>query len=500
MKKYIHFIIIISISSLYFFTVNQNNLGVTPDSVKYIEAAKNISNGKGFVIDNNPVTHYPIGYAFMLSCTSKITGLSVLQSGKYLNLFLYIVNGFIFFLILKEIGFGYITQSFILATFLLSRPLMVAFYFWSELQFIMLINLAFLLYLKWKKNDSQLILLLLGSTCFLAFITRYAAIGFIGGFLINFLLLKNKAIAKKLLIISYYLLPIFLGLVIWIFYTSLDSNPTKVRSFVVHIVPLQKIVSSFKAMIPWFTNNIVTSALILLIIPLIGYYLYKSKTNFFKLINAIKKNTKELFIIVITYVVFILCSISFFDAHTPIDTRILSPTFMFILLIVGYIIHNLSLYIVKWNNTFILSLLLLFSLSTSANVWYNMYKNGFGYTGKDYQPYTSIIKEHITSYKGITYSNASDFIQFNTNKNLKIKSIPFKFNPGTNQRNLNYETEINNLKTDIINGNTQVVYFDKMSIRWYLMSKEELLTEMKNQSITEFKDGFIINPQIEYKN
>lgn len=500
MTKYIHFIIIVFISSLYFFTVNENNLGVTPDSVKYIEAAKNLSYGKGFVIDNTPVTHYPVGYAFMLSTSSKITGLSILQSGKYLNLFLYIIVGFIFFLILKEIGFGLIIESFLLAAFLFSRPLTVSFYFWSELQFILLINLAYLLYLKWKKNDSLSVLLLFGSTCFLAFTTRYAAIGFIGGFLINLLLIKNKTIGKRLLNIAYYLLPIILGLILWIFYTGLGSNPTKVRSFVVHFVPMQKIVSSFKAMVPWVTNNMVTAALILLIIPLIGYYSYKSKANFSKLINAVKKNTKELFIIVITYVVFILCSISFFDAHTPIDTRILSPTFMFILLIVGYIIHSISLHSVKWNNTFVLSLLLLFSISTSADVWYNMYKNGFGYTGKDYKAYTSVIKEHMTSYKGTTYTNASDFIRFNTDKNLKIKSIPFKINPGTNESNLNYEIEINSLKTDISSGKAQVIYFDKMSIRWYLMSKEDLLFHLKPEKIINFEDGFIINPVSKSKN
>jgi hypothetical protein len=492
MKKFIPYIIIIITSLAYLLIVSQYNLGITPDSVKYIEIANNISNGKGIILDNEIATHFPPGYPILLGITSKITGISVLQIGKFINLSLFIILGIVFKLIVDKIGFNNTIKNSLLATLLVSLPISVALNFWSELLFIVFIASSFLFYLKWKDRYHTSLLIISGCFSLLALMTRYAAIGFIGGFLLSIMLSKSENFLKKILNLFYLSFPVLLGSCCWLYYTHQYAESTTNRDFVIHFVAIDKMLNSFKTIFNLIINSPIATIAISSFFMATIYFIYKNYNSLATYFKSGKLSTRDLFILVITYYVFILLSMSFFDAHIPMDNRILSPLFIFILLIIGYMIQHMSSFPFKRISSIVLVLIFFLSIGSSLHKWRDHYNNGFGYSSKEFSQYIDTIIENIVPYKGEIYTNGINLIKMVSNKQLNLKSIPVLLNPGTNKDNANFSNELQKMQASIVNNKALIIYFDKID-KWYLMSREELLNQIKHQKITTFKDGFIIN-------
>ncbi len=156
-----------------------SGIGISPDTVTYLSAARHLTQGKGFIsFDNLPVVDFPFGYPFFLSVISFITRLDPTQFGPWLNgslfgLLLYISGGIMN-------GFNNPSgwyKRILLVCILLSPALQEVYsYLWSETIFLLLI-LFFILsisnYLRQLTNGWLLLSILI---CSLACLTRYAGV------------------------------------------------------------------------------------------------------------------------------------------------------------------------------------------------------------------------------------------------------------------------------------------------------------------------------------
>jgi hypothetical protein len=168
-----------------------SGIGVSPDSVTYLSAARHMSAGKGFIsFDNFPVVDFPFAYPFFLTIVSLITRLDPLQ-------FAPVLNGLLFGLLLYLSGSmmnGFQKSSSwykrILLSCILMSPALQEVYslLWSETIFLILI-LIFIICLSvyLKKKTIGWLLVTAGVTA-LACITRYAGVFLVpaGLFLIFF--------------------------------------------------------------------------------------------------------------------------------------------------------------------------------------------------------------------------------------------------------------------------------------------------------------------------
>ncbi len=154
-------------------------IGVSPDSVTYLSAARHMIEGKGFKsFDNLPLVDFPFGYPFFLTIISFFTRLDPLQFGPPLNGILFgmllyvsggIMNGF-------NNSSGWY-KRIILCCILFSPTLQEVYsLLWSETIFILLV-LFFIIsisnYLRHLKTGWLLISALI---CALACLTRYAGV------------------------------------------------------------------------------------------------------------------------------------------------------------------------------------------------------------------------------------------------------------------------------------------------------------------------------------
>jgi hypothetical protein len=169
-----------------------SGIGVSPDSVTYLSAARHLVQGKGFIsFENLPVVDFPFGYPFFLSIVSFITRLDPLQFGPVLNGILFgtvlyssgaIMNGF------NEKPSTWYKR--ILLVCILFSPALQEVYslLWSETVFILLVLLFIVSISKYLRHLTAGWLFLSIIICSVACLTRYAGVFLImtGGYLIFF--------------------------------------------------------------------------------------------------------------------------------------------------------------------------------------------------------------------------------------------------------------------------------------------------------------------------
>jgi hypothetical protein len=156
-----------------------SGVGVSPDSVSYISAARNMVHGHGFIsYEMLPVTDFPFAYPFFLTGISFFTRLDPLQFGAILNgllfgLLLYIsgsiMNGF------EKYSGWY--KRILLCCFLFSPALQEVYSFlWSETIFLLLILLFTVSLSTYLRKNGIRWLLVSSVICALACLTRYAGV------------------------------------------------------------------------------------------------------------------------------------------------------------------------------------------------------------------------------------------------------------------------------------------------------------------------------------
>lgn len=178
-----------------------SGIGVSPDSVTYLSAARHLAEGKGFIsFDNFPVVDFPIGYPFFLTTSSWITRMDPLQFAPVLNGILFgillylsgtILNGF------QQSSAWY--KRTILACILLS-PAMQELYsmLWSETIFLLLILLFIISISHYLRKMTTRWLSISALVCAGACLTRYAGVFLVAaGFCLIFLN-PQAAIKKRL--------------------------------------------------------------------------------------------------------------------------------------------------------------------------------------------------------------------------------------------------------------------------------------------------------------
>jgi len=158
---------------------NHSGIGVSPDTVTYLSAARHLAEGKGFLsFDNLPVVDFPFFYPFFLAVITFITRLDPLVFGAWMNgilfaLLLYvsggIMNGF-----LKTNGWY---KRIILLCILLSPALQEVYsYLWSETIFLPLILLFIVSMTNYLREGRRKWFIISTVICAFACLTRYAGI------------------------------------------------------------------------------------------------------------------------------------------------------------------------------------------------------------------------------------------------------------------------------------------------------------------------------------
>jgi hypothetical protein len=463
--------------------------------------------GNGYSINAVPQTHFPPFYSLFLAATNLTTN-NFVQAARILNAILFGINiGLIALAVYLTTGRHFLPTLFAMLFFLSSAPLLELHAgAYSEPLFISF-SLASIILLRLYLNNPKLSLLI-SASLFLgfAFITRYIGIAFLPAVLaIVFLSGAGPRFGRKFwnAIICFILSCIPLS--IFFIRNILVAGSATDRMFFYHPLPLLSYVTKlWDVTIVYFAPVALPASVMLAAVGLLAAFLV---TQILILFNRRGRNISwrsgviimpvACLLFSVSYLLFLYLSISFMDASTPVDVRILSPI-LCILIVGGFsgiwaVSKTLQAPLLWWG--FLLCAVLSISVKTQDAIRSaaDLRENGLGYTSRLWQTSETIAFVKSQPEKMIIYTNGVDVLGFLTGKNSI--NIPYKTFPITMQTNSLYDEQMDEMCSQIEERRALLVYFNQLSWRWYFPPLEKLASSCKLPISDSFSDGIVFGDQ-----
>lgn len=325
------------------FTITQSGVGISPDSIGYISTGENLYQGNGFytIYDNrndapydyekkvmlSPYTAQPPLYPILIAILMHF-GIGSEQSAQLIPILSLAFLVFPIFFIGRILG-GNITGYLSCITCLFLTPLLLITSFaWTEMLFILLSSLSIFYLIKYNEEFKNINLYIAGIFTSFAILTKYIGIILLFIGLVT-IICKNRDQIKQIMynIVVFGLLSSF-PISLWFYrnitITSNFSGADRGKSNETLIIIIEKtthiLLNDF---------NFIFFVFISILLILLFVYSFKNKEFILK---YFKKNY-----IILSYIfsyIVILLSIKSFWAFDPIDSRLLSPIYPFMIIAV----------------------------------------------------------------------------------------------------------------------------------------------------------------------
>lgn len=419
---------------IYLFT-HHGGIGVSPDSVVYTSAARNLYHHGHFEAYNHmPLVDFPVLYPLFLTLTMYISGLDPVVTGSIINGVLFAILIYSCGHIMKQIIRSRLSKWTLLCGLLISPALLDVYtMLWSETLFITLSLLFFLLLNRYFEKPGIASVLPVAVCAGLACITRYAGVTFIaaGCFLIFFHpqhKMKKKltnaivmgAVSSLFLIANLVRNTLITG-------TFTGNREKSVTSFMQNMHYFGEVLYFW---LPFFKGHQLFAtffAFTLLVLSIVAI-IWRIRMNYN---HDTYQNIALVFATI--YILFIVVSASF-SRYEQINNRLLSPAYAPLLLVVVYALGRLSFKLMVQKKIItIVSLVSIFAVFIASQVAesYSMYQefNQYGIPGYTddswrHSPIVQHLQKHPDTFKtGYTiYSNAHEAAYFTAN--VAAESLP----------------------------------------------------------------------------
>ena len=487
-------------------------IGITTDSMTYIGVARNLLSGLGFTElypdgTTIPLTHYPPLFPALLAILG-VVGMEPSIAARWLNTLLFGANILLVGLAIKRI----IRDSIWLPVFgsclmLTSRVVLhIHSYAWTEPAFIFFALLGFLLLGAYLENSRLLFLVSSSGVIALAFLVRYPGLALVATGVVGILLLSKKGRHERIVDALGFGVISSVPLALWVAKNSWVADSATGREIVFHPFGLSHVMEALRTFSIWLLPARIpapmrVSFLVLVVIGIVSSSLLMLRLQrrlglrtFVKpFVHRMPYFVRLLAIFVVTYGFLLVGSISFADAETPLDDRILSPVYVsavvFILYCVGELLRNPMRTRPVRVAVFVLCALFAAMYLRRGTSWVaHGYNEGWGLASKTWQQ--SEILQDVRALPPDTqiFSNGHDVIFFLTGR--PAWRIPNRINPNVRQVNSSYSSQLLEMRDRLERDRGVLVYF-RSFLRWYQPTEEELEDELQLRALTQRADGAI---------
>jgi 4-amino-4-deoxy-L-arabinose transferase-like glycosyltransferase len=501
------FFIFFALSAVILFIfISSHPLGVSPDSTVYIEAARNLASGKGYFARGEPLTHFPPGYPLFLTLATWIGG-EVFPTANWMQAGLFLINGLMVgVIVFFSSGKSYLPAILGILFFFCSLVFFeIHSMAWSEGLFLLSgILSGFFLY-RYLSSKKRWWLLASGVLLSIAILTRYIGIVLLPAAWVCLWWFNGRSQKKKWADTGMLILIACIPFVLFVINNALTAGNIANRDFAVHLPGIVHIksllVRLFDFWIPQdFTRWIKLPLLMILALSILlpGYGLMTGS-------NKLRTESWQftwLFgcAFIFFYLSFLAFSLSFLDASTPLDRRILSPIFTAVLLLfLGPTWKWLKEKEKVWMRALVVVWL---GLSIAANLYftgnyYSRWKSeGLGYSSDSWSQMDIVQLVKTIPERIKIYSNAQDLFIFLTQK--PISRLPYKSDPTSLQGNPDYGQEMQAMCKEVRTGDATIVMIVKENWRWYYPTVDEILSTCDQLTSKSFGEGILIGVDFPY--
>ena len=469
--------------------ITANGIGLSPDSRDYIEAADNLYSSGSLSVTYNgkeiPFIHLGPILPIILAGISFIS-INPIIGEQWLGSFLVFGNIFTLGLLINLLSSGS-TRFALMGSLLFSSSLSILFFHswaWSEPLFIFFILWAYYFFFKYEFEGNSAHLIISAVLFGLASLTQFVGALFIIAITVEFLTQrlpfwsKWKRIASFLVLSS---LPMF----IWSLRNIILYGNITNRDLYMHFITnenLQQFLNSD------FIHFLSYWAIFLFVLVIFGKIFPNLHLEF-----RIPRHISVILISILIYLIGLVLSISFFDANTPLDNRILSPSlvlsfvagFSYLALVLKSTGKPRLIYIYIY---FGLSMCFLVNLPALIEWSYGAHVAGIYYASPEWKNSQSIQYVNEIPAGVEIYSNAPDAIYLISGK--LINSLPQKMDLMSKKLNPSFVQEITVLSEAIRLNKACVILFSNI-YRNDFPQKDEMIDLFGKQPDIIFPDGIV---------
>jgi len=356
------------------------------------------------------------------------------------------------------------------------------------------------------EKQKLFLLILAGVAIILAFMTRYAGAAFVGTGVLGIWLLSSLPLTKRLRD-CLILVTISCGpLLLWLVRNMLVSEQATNRTLAFHPISfhhLKLAVSTFSLwLLPANVPGIFRLGLTALFMFGLGVSLYVMWRRHDREPAAQATRWEETrmkpllslnLIFVAQYVILLFLTISFLDAHTKLDYRMLSPVHMAALPVVIVFFARCEKHCIKKRSlrisvTTVLLLLAVFYLGCTLG-WINNHQRGFGYASEEWRQSDLLRQVRTLPAETTIFSNGYHVIYILTHRNASF--LPLRFDANSGKKNEHYEKSLQEMREKMVASNGVIVYFDTIIID-YVPTKAELRSALPLLVRYHGQDGVIL--------
>ena len=191
----------------------------------------------------------------------------------------------------------------------------------------------------------------------------------------------------------------------------------------------------------------------------------------------------------VVYMLFLIISISVFDAGIPLDARILSPLFVMALLGTCLLLGNTSQNAWRLATLPLLCVLLLVSACGQISNVRSMRDDGLGYASASWKNSPTIHALDQYPPDVIVYSNGWDVVYLYTSRHTEL--LPNKPDENTDSSRASYEAKIQRLDDELKARRAVVVYLRHSRRGATFLSEDELTKQLSVRRAARYDDGAI---------
>lgn len=483
------------------FWVIAQGVGVSPDSTHYIETARSLVDGKGYTVNGKVMTHFPPGYPLLLAVMGIVTGREILPVARGMAVLFYGLNLFLMGAVFLRATRGNLISTVCMLTlFILSGPvLFVHSMAWSEAPFMMVTLTGLLVLMRYGHRPSVSRLLLMSGLIGYAVITRYIGIALIPAFTIILLTISGRSVTDKVkdALIFVFSASIPFGLLLtrnaWVTDSATNRTVALHPISMEHLTRLLETIWSFILPVTLSPGTLALLSCVLMMVLLFSVVTVCRSERLNKEYSSACLLVRGSGSCIAFYLVVLFLSMTYFDAQTPVDHRIIYPIYiLMVLMTMGVLWISLELLPIKRKWPFFIMVAAIVC-GCNAEIYHTrvleIHRDGNGFTSRFWNQSETL--KFLTAYEKPLqiYSNAGDLINFRTDHQAEM--MPRLVSPHSHLKNEAVDAEMLSVLRRCLQGEAVVVYLDRVTWRWYLPSRQDMENMEYFPVYKRFSDGII---------
>jgi len=482
-------------------------VGISGDTDFYFEVARSLKQFNGVSIDGEVITHYPPGYSIILAVISVFTGGNVEMAATF-----WMVVCFVLTFVLLGVNMSLSTRHSIGAVFIAlwlllglscyHRVLATAL---TEGTYCVLIYTTVILWTLGLLKQRNWMLIASAALLGYAVILRYVGVTLLPSVIMALWLFGHGSLRRRLTQSVWLGAIMVTPLLLWIVHNALFAESLTNRAMKMHLIGMNKIrggVSTLHDIIfvqgmPWHQEAIhvaIFLGLMLVGLALLGWRCrpLREKLSYGHIIAFIFVTH------IIIYVGFLIFSISFMDALTYLNTRMLLPAILPLVVVFIWILWALAK---EFQREYVWAIFMTVTFLIGLQNWPLSIANaikqrsqGVHYEGPKFRDSETISFVRDWPGQALVYSNGHDVLRMYTDKTTE--RLPAVYNPFMVVDNEEYPAEIAAIVEQVQAGQAIIVHLRPTASRKFLPT-EESLRKLGLTIIGEFEDGVVFGPSLD---